>query len=62
MERNAVLKAVCAGFKETTEPPICLSGGFYTDNEFKMMMTVMIIWKLMGLKCLINRFRDKPVP
>ena len=40
LERNAVLKAVCAGFKETTEPPICLSGGFYRDYELKMMTII----------------------
>lgn len=28
LERSAVLKAICAGFKETTDPPICLSEGF----------------------------------
>ncbi|KAL0363778.1 UNVERIFIED_CONTAM: Vacuolar-sorting receptor 6 [Sesamum calycinum] len=27
LERSAVLKAICAGFKETTDPPICLSAG-----------------------------------
>jgi len=27
LERTAVLKAVCSGFKETTEPSVCLSGG-----------------------------------
>lgn len=27
LERSAVLKAICAGFKETTEPAVCLSGG-----------------------------------
>lgn len=27
LERTAVLKAICAGFKETSEPAICLSGG-----------------------------------
>ncbi|PRQ30154.1 hypothetical protein RchiOBHm_Chr5g0021491 [Rosa chinensis] len=27
LERSGVLKAVCAGFKETTEPQICLNGG-----------------------------------
>ncbi|KAL1537531.1 Vacuolar-sorting receptor 6 [Salvia divinorum] len=32
LERNAVLKAVCAGFKETTEPPICLSGDLETNQ------------------------------
>ncbi|XP_042028630.1 vacuolar-sorting receptor 6-like isoform X2 [Salvia splendens] len=32
LERNAVLKAVCAGFKETTEPPICLSGDVETNQ------------------------------
>ncbi|KAF9595374.1 hypothetical protein IFM89_000292, partial [Coptis chinensis] len=26
LERTSVLKAVCAGFKETTDPPICLNG------------------------------------
>ncbi|KAL3833827.1 hypothetical protein ACJIZ3_008563 [Penstemon smallii] len=32
LERSAVLKAVCAGFKETTDPPICLSGGLETNE------------------------------
>jgi hypothetical protein len=27
LERTAVLKAVCAGFKEGTEPHVCLSDG-----------------------------------
>jgi hypothetical protein len=27
LERTAVLKAVCAGFKEGTEPRVCLSNG-----------------------------------
>lgn len=32
LERTAVLKAVCAGFKETTEPPICLTGDLETNE------------------------------
>ncbi|XP_057971501.1 vacuolar-sorting receptor 7-like [Malania oleifera] len=32
LERTAVLKAVCAGFKETTDPPICLSGDLETNE------------------------------
>ncbi|RYR13397.1 hypothetical protein Ahy_B04g070412 isoform D [Arachis hypogaea] len=31
--RSAVLKAVCAGFEETTEPPVCLSGGWYIETN-----------------------------
>ena len=31
LERTAILKAVCAGFKESTEPRICLSGGLYSE-------------------------------
>ena len=27
LEKGAVLKAICAGFEETTEPAICLSNG-----------------------------------
>jgi hypothetical protein len=27
LERTAVLKAICSGFKETTDPPVCLSSG-----------------------------------
>ena len=27
LERKAVLKAICAGFEETTEPNVCLSDG-----------------------------------
>ncbi|KAL1833848.1 hypothetical protein ACET3Z_003499 [Daucus carota] len=32
LERTAVLKALCAGFQETTEPPICLSGDMETNQ------------------------------
>uniref|UniRef100_A0A803N4L4 EGF-like calcium-binding domain-containing protein n=1 Tax=Chenopodium quinoa TaxID=63459 RepID=A0A803N4L4_CHEQI len=32
LERSAVLKAVCSAFKETTDPPICLSGGIETNE------------------------------
>lgn len=27
LEKGAVLKAICSGFEETTEPAICLSSG-----------------------------------
>ncbi|KAK9152589.1 hypothetical protein Sjap_000069 [Stephania japonica] len=32
LERTAVLRAVCAGFAETTEPAVCLSGGIETNE------------------------------
>ncbi|XP_041023146.1 vacuolar-sorting receptor 6-like [Juglans microcarpa x Juglans regia] len=32
LERSAVLKAICAGFKETTDPPVCLSGDIETNE------------------------------
>ncbi|XP_059285189.1 vacuolar-sorting receptor 6-like [Lycium ferocissimum] len=32
LERTAVLKAICAGFKETTEPSICLNGDLETNE------------------------------
>lgn len=32
LERLAVLKAICAGFKESTEPSVCLSGGYHTNG------------------------------
>uniref|UniRef100_A0A0D6R212 EGF-like calcium-binding domain-containing protein n=1 Tax=Araucaria cunninghamii TaxID=56994 RepID=A0A0D6R212_ARACU len=32
LERSAILKAICAGFKETTEPRICLSGDIETNE------------------------------
>ncbi|KAI9401057.1 hypothetical protein POPTR_001G075600v4 [Populus trichocarpa] len=46
LERAAVLKALCSGFKETTDPPVCLSseletneclernGGCWQDKQF----------------------------
>jgi hypothetical protein len=30
LDKGAVLKAICAGFKETTEPAVCLSEGFFS--------------------------------
>nr|GMD12765.1 vacuolar-sorting receptor 6-like [Ipomoea batatas] len=32
LERTAVLKAICVGFKETSEPAICLSGDLETNE------------------------------
>ncbi|KAJ7969394.1 Vacuolar-sorting receptor-like protein [Quillaja saponaria] len=32
LERTSVLKAICAGFKETTDPPVCLSGDLETNE------------------------------
>jgi hypothetical protein len=29
LEKSAVLKAICSGFEETTEPAVCLSGGMF---------------------------------
>lgn len=29
LDKVAVLKAICTGFKETTEPAICFSGGLH---------------------------------
>ena len=38
LEKGAVLKAICSGFEETTEPGVCLSGG-----EFFLLL---FFWKL----------------
>ncbi|WCJ33268.1 VACUOLAR SORTING RECEPTOR 6 [Euphorbia peplus] len=32
LERSSVLKAVCAGFKETSDPPICLTSDLQTNE------------------------------
>ncbi|CAL5434145.1 unnamed protein product [Camellia sinensis] len=32
LEKGAVLKAICAGFQETTEPAVCLSGDVETNE------------------------------
>ncbi|KAL5731275.1 Vacuolar-sorting receptor 7 [Ranunculus cassubicifolius] len=32
LERTSVLKAICSGFKETTDPPICLNGDLETNE------------------------------
>ncbi|KAL6567170.1 Vacuolar-sorting receptor 6 [Orobanche gracilis] len=32
LERGAILKAICSGFKEMTEPAICLSGELETNE------------------------------
>ncbi|MFQ6621636.1 hypothetical protein Gotur_001867 [Gossypium turneri] len=40
LAKGAVLKAICAGFEETTEPAVCLSGG-------ELMWRRMNAWKIM---------------
>ena len=34
LEKGAVLKAICSGFEETTEPGVCLSGGKFSYAIF----------------------------
>ncbi|KAL5167799.1 Vacuolar-sorting receptor 1 [Glycine soja] len=33
LEKGAVLKAICSGFEETTEPTVCLSSGKYVETN-----------------------------
>lgn len=33
-----MLKAICAGFKETADPPICLSGGWCACFIFQSIL------------------------
>ncbi|MQL68263.1 hypothetical protein Taro_000530 [Colocasia esculenta] len=35
LDRTAVLKAICSGFKESTEPAICLNGDIETNECFE---------------------------
>jgi hypothetical protein len=35
LDKGAVLKAVCAGFQETTEPTVCLSEDMETNECLK---------------------------
>lgn len=34
LAKGAVLKAICSGFEETTEPAVCLSGGMFFPLHF----------------------------
>lgn len=34
LDKGAVLKAICAGFKESTEPAVCLSDGTYFCSQY----------------------------
>lgn len=59
-----MLKAVCAGFKETTEPPICLTGGWVRQFLFlavpvtdsSLWKTILIFSNLVMDLCCLNRF------
>jgi hypothetical protein len=32
LDKGAVMKAICSGFQETTDPPVCLSEGVQTNK------------------------------
>lgn len=38
LEKGAVLKAICAGFEETTEPAVCLSGGKFLLSDLSQIL------------------------
>lgn len=59
LDKAAVLKAICSGFEETTEPAICLSRGgelFYIQLDcqilhlnLKMGVSLEQIWRQMSV-------------
>lgn len=43
LEKGAVLKAICSGFEETTDPAVCLSGGMYLIKTFQSWFCVGLV-------------------
>uniref|UniRef100_A0A453I5R0 Vacuolar sorting receptor thioredoxin-like domain-containing protein n=2 Tax=Aegilops tauschii subsp. strangulata TaxID=200361 RepID=A0A453I5R0_AEGTS len=39
LDKGAVLKAICSGFEETTEPAICLSEGMFMFKQMSVWRT-----------------------
>lgn len=53
LDKGAVLKAICAGFRETTEPAVCLSEGWCINfNRFLSVCSFMIKIYTASLTCL----------
>ena len=46
LDKGAVLKAICAGFEETTEPTICLTEGYYFVLPLLILNTVFVCYLL----------------
>lgn len=46
LDKGAVLKAICAGFKETTEPGVCLSEGQFAA-ELLFSFFACLLWHLL---------------
>ena len=44
LEKGAVLKALCSGFEETTEPAICLSTGMHCWFVYCNVLNLYPIW------------------
>ena len=49
LDKGAVLKAICAGFEETTEPAICLSGGYLSG--LILLLYIYNCWQLPMFSC-----------
>ena len=44
LDKGPVLKALCAGFRETTEPAVCLSEGQCIDFPMFPMFTTIVTY------------------
>lgn len=53
LEKGAVLKAICSGFEETTEPAVCLSGGKFFLLVWYYLTEIVTSW--VEERCLVNQ-------
>ena len=56
LAKGAVLKAICAGFEETTEPAVCLSGG-----KFVLLYFLDLVCCHLGVQCGLELPRENRV-
>ncbi|MFQ6667487.1 hypothetical protein Gotur_033480 [Gossypium turneri] len=46
LAKGAVLRAICAGFEETTEPAVCLSGGEFMWRQMNAWKIMVVVGKI----------------
>lgn len=53
LEKGAVLKAICSGFEETTEPAVCLSTGKFLPF---FCFTENVLWNCFGADLILSNW------
>ncbi len=53
LDKGGVMKAICSGFEETTDPPVCLSEGIVSNMSSETGNCFCLVYFAIGMLILV---------